>query len=61
MIWGRSAFSRTFAMGERSDMGLKLVPSLAGLFGLGIGMILASFQICGMWFLESERLKRFVR
>ena len=61
MMCGSKAFSRTLAMGERSEMGRKLVPSLAGLFGLGMGIILASFQICGMRFEVSVRLKRLVR
>jgi hypothetical protein len=35
-------------MGERSEMGRYEVPTHGSLLGLGIGMILASFQICGV-------------
>ena len=45
VMCGRSVFSRTFAIGERSEIGLYEVPSWGGLFGLGIGIILANFHI----------------
>ena len=55
-MWGSSAFSRTFAMGDRSDIGLYEEPSLGDLFGFGIGMMFANFQIWGILFWESTRL-----
>jgi len=51
-------FSRTFAMGESSEIGLKEVPEHGSLFGFGMGMIFASFQICGMTFVFSAVIKR---
>ena len=47
---GSMSFSRVLAMGERSDIRLYEVPVDGSLFGLGIGIILASFQIWGIWF-----------
>ena len=41
-------FSSVLAMGERSDIGLYEVPIDGSLFGLGIGIILASFQMWGI-------------
>ena len=41
---GSSVFSSVLAIGESSDIGLYEVPWLGSLFGLGIGMILPSFQ-----------------
>ena len=48
LIYGRMAFSRTLAMGDRSEIGRCEVPRLGSLLGLGMGMIFASFQECGM-------------
>ena len=45
VICGKTIFSRVFAMGERSEIGLYEEPKLESLFGLGIGIILASFQM----------------
>ena len=45
VICGKTIFSRVFAMGERSKIGLYEDPELGSLFGLGIGIILASFQM----------------
>lgn len=54
-------FSRTLEMGERSDKGLYDGPLMHFLFGFGIGMILAIFQISGIVLLRIERLYIFVR
>jgi len=43
-------FSRTLDMGESSDIGRKGVPEHGSLFGFGMGILFASFQICGMTF-----------
>jgi len=61
VMCGNMAFSRVLAIGERSDIGRYEVPRLWSLFGLGMGMILAVFQICGMVFLVRARLYVFVR
>ena len=42
---GRMIFSMILAMGESSGIGLCEVPRPGSLFGFGIGMIFASFQI----------------
>lgn len=55
------AFSSVLAMGDRREIGRYEDPRLASLFGLGMGMILAVFQIWGMMFWLSDELKRFVR
>ena len=47
---GSMIFSSVFAIGDRSEIGLYDVPMFGSLFGLGIGTILASFQIWGMIF-----------
>lgn len=41
---GRRVFSSVLAMGERRDIGRYDVPIPGSLFGLGMGIILASFQ-----------------
>jgi len=51
-------FSRTFDMGGSSEIGLNDVPEHGSLFGFGMGIIFASFQICGMTFVFSDVLKR---
>ena len=48
VICGKTIFSRVFAMGERSEIGLYEEPKLGSLFGLRIGIILDNFQICGI-------------
>jgi len=40
-------FSTVFPRQERSEMGRKLLISGLVLFGLGIGIIVADFQVCG--------------
>ena len=52
--------SMILAIGESRDMGLYEVPIPGSLFGFGIGMIFASFQICGMVFWFRDRLKIWV-
>ena len=42
---GRITFSSVFAITDRRDIGLYDVPMLMSLFGLGIGIMFASFQI----------------
>ena len=41
-------FSSVLASGESKEIGLYEEPRLGSLLGLGIGMTLESFQICGM-------------
>ena len=48
MICGRRAFSRVFEITESSEIGRKDVPVLCSLSGFSIGMMLASFHMCGM-------------
>ena len=45
MMYGSSVFSSVFAITERSEMGLYAVPMFMSLFGFGIGMMFASFQV----------------
>jgi len=61
VMCGRSAFSRVLAMGDKSEMGRYEVPRQGSLFGLGIGMILASFQIFGMTLELRAKFSRSVR
>ena len=44
VMYGRITFSSVFAITDRRDIGLYDVPMLMSLFGLGIGMMFASFQ-----------------
>jgi hypothetical protein len=44
----RSTFCKVLVMGYRSEMERYEVPRQRSLLGLGIDMILANFQICGM-------------
>ena len=54
-------FSSVFAMGESSAMGLYDVPWVVSLPCLGIGIILATFHVCGIVFVLRERLNIAVR
>ena len=54
-------FSSVLAMGESNALGLFDVPSVASLPGLGIGIILAIFHVCGIVLVLSERLKIALR
>ena len=56
MKCGSMNFSSVLAIGERRDMGLYEVPMDGSLLGLGIGIILASFLIWGIWFEFIARL-----
>ena len=44
-MYGSSVFSSVFAITDRSEMGLYDVPMFVSLFGVGIGMIFASFHV----------------
>ena len=44
VMYGRITFSSVFVITDRRDIGLYDVPMLMSLFGLGIGMMFASFQ-----------------
>ena len=54
-------FSRVLAIGDRRDIGLYEVPRYEGLEGFWIGMILAVFQIEGIWFLFRAMLNICVK
>ena len=59
MICGRRAFSRVFEITESSEIGRKDVP--VSLSGFSIGMMLASFHMCGMVLVLRARLNVLVR
>ena len=61
VMCGGMIFSSVFAMGENSAMGLYDVPRVVSLPGLGIGLILANFHVCGIVFVLRERLNIAVR
>ena len=61
VISGRIIFSRVLAIGESNEMGRNDGPNCGFLFGLGIGMIFAVFQIWGMVLVLIERLYILVR
>ena len=48
MMYGSMVFSRVLAIVEKSEMGLYEVPKLLFLVCFGMGMMLASFNICGV-------------
>ena len=50
VMCGRIIFSMILVIGESREMGLWEVSIPGSLLGFGIGMIFASFQICGMMF-----------
>ena len=54
-------FSRSLAVGDKREMGLYEKPWWGSLFGLGIGIIFANFQIWGRIFLLRDRFSIFVR
>ena len=56
-----SVYSCVFAINERNEMGLYDVPMFMSLFGFGIGMMFASFHVCGMMLLFSDMLYMLVR
>ena len=53
VICGSMIFSSVLPIGESSAMGLYEVPIEVSLFGLGMGMTLACFQVLGMMFVLS--------
>ena len=61
VIYGRITFSSVFAITYRRDIGLYDVPMLISLLGLGTGMMLSSFQTCGILLSLSAALYMFVR
>ena len=44
-MYGRMIFSNVFAMGERRAIGLYELPIDVSLFGFGMGIIFACFQM----------------
>ena len=50
------SFSKVLDIEDSNDIGLYDVPSFGSLLGFGIGMIFASFQICGRLFYCIARL-----
>ena len=44
VMYGRITFSSVFAITDRRDIGMYDAPMSMSLFGLGIGMMLASFH-----------------
>ena len=60
VMYGSSIFSRVFAMTERNEMDLCNVPGFMSLLGFSIGMMFASFHMCGMM-LFSDMLYMLVR
>ena len=50
VIMGSMIFSSVLVSGERSAIGLYDVLDWGSLLGFGIGMILASFHVCGIMF-----------
>ena len=61
VIYGSSVFSSVFTITERSEMGLYDVPMFMSLFGFEIGMMFASFHVCGIMLLFSDVLYMLVR
>ena len=56
VMCGRMIFSSVLAMGESNAMGLYDVPIELSLFGFGIGITFACFQMLGIVFVLSARL-----
>jgi len=61
VMYGCIIFSSVLAMGDRREIGLYDGPSVLSLCGLGIGIVLALFHMCGMLFVFSTMLNRCVR
>ena len=61
VMYGSSVFSSVFAIIERSEMGLYDVHMFMSLFGFGIGMMFASFHVCGMMLMFSDVLYMLVK
>ena len=60
VMYGSSVFSSVFSITERSEMRLYPVSIFMFLFGFGIGMMFASFHVCGMMLLHSDVLYMLV-
>ncbi len=60
VIYGRTIFSSVFAIGDKSEIGLYEEPKSGSLLGLRIGIILESFQMCGMVLLLSAFMSNFL-
>ena len=60
-MYGRIIFSSVLAIGERRAMGLYEVPIALSLFGFGMGMIFACFQMFGIVLVLSAMLYNWVR
>ena len=60
VICGRITFSSVFKITDRRDIGLYYVPMFMSLLGLGTGMLLVNFHICGILLLNPV-LYMFVR
>jgi len=61
VMYGSIVFSSVFAIGDSSAIGLYDVPSEWSLFGLGMGIILATFQMFGIVLVFRAVLKMCVR
>ena len=61
VMYGSSVFSSVFSITERSEMGVYDVPMFMSLLGFGIGIMLASFHVCGMMLLFSDMLYMWMR
>ena len=61
MLCKEESPSRVSAITDRRDIGLYDVPMLMSLLGLGIGMMLANFQTCGILLSFIAALYMFVR
>ena len=61
MLCKEESPSRVSAITDIRDIGLYDVPMLMSLFGLGIGMMLANFQTCGILLSLIAALYMFVR
>ena len=60
-MYGSRHFSSDFAITERRDMGLYEVPIFVSLLALGMGIMFASFHMCGIMFLLRDMLNMLVR
>ena len=60
-IYGRSAFSSTLLMGDKSDTDRSLVPMLWSLFSFKVKMVWGSFPRCNIVLVLGAVLNIFVR
>ena len=61
VMHGSRIFSSVLAIGERRAIGLYEVPIAVSLFGFGMGIIFARFQMLGIVFVLSAMLYNLVR